>query len=98
MKKSILIVVLGIVCIWLVIGCSDKGEKVISGNGVITFTSLEGCWGILMNDGTPYTIQSLPESFQHEGLRVRITAKLDEPAAAYCEVGAFIEIIDIRLI
>jgi len=98
MKKTILTVLLGIVFIGLLIGCSDQGKYNISGNGVITYISLEGCWGIMMDDGMHYTVYNLPESFRHEGLRVRITANRIEPAAFYCQVGPFIEIIDIRLI
>ncbi|HBZ00923.1 MAG TPA: hypothetical protein DEO84_06330 [candidate division Zixibacteria bacterium] len=98
MRNSILIAAASIACVCLIIGCSDKGENVISGNGVITYISLEGCWGIMMDDGMHYTVYNLPESFRHEGLRVRITANRIEPAAFYCQVGPFIEIIDIRLI
>jgi hypothetical protein len=100
MGKLILAIGLSIVCIALVYGCSDKGENVISGNGSIIYQSLEGgCWGITMDDGNRYGFLILPEAFQQVGLRVRISAKLSEPYAAYCKAAdIIIDIIDIRRI
>jgi hypothetical protein len=100
MRKSILIVAFGLICIWLVIGCSDQGKNVISGNGVITFVALEGgCWGIIMDNGAHYGISNLPESFKQEGVRVHISAKLSDTHIYFCLAGdVLIDIIDIRII
>jgi hypothetical protein len=98
MGKLIFAIGLGIICMALVYGCGDKGENVIQGNGNIIYSSLEGgCWGIAMDDGNRYGFLILPESFQQAGLRVRISAKLSEPHAAYCQTAdIIIDIIDIR--
>jgi hypothetical protein len=100
MRKSILMIVLSVACICLIIGCSDLGENLISGNGVITFASIEGgCWGITMDSGKYYAIPSLPEPFRQEGLRVRIAATIDNSQAYFCLVGdGIIDIIEIRII
>jgi hypothetical protein len=100
MRKSILIAAMSIACVCLIIGCSDKGEKVISGKGVITFTDLEGgCWGITLDSGKDYGISLLPEPFRQEGLRVRISAIMEESTAGFCQVrDGIVDILEIKII
>jgi hypothetical protein len=100
MRKSFLMIVLSVACISLFFGCSDKGENVISGNGVITFTNLEGgCWGITLDSGKDYGISLLPEQFRQEGLRVRISAIMEESTAGFCQVrDGIIDILEIKII
>jgi hypothetical protein len=99
MRKLIFAIGLGIICFVLVGGCSDQGDDVIRGNGTIIYTSLEGgCWGIALDGSIHYTFENLPESFRNEGLRVSISAKLTEPHAVFCDLGPFINVIDIRRI
>ncbi len=88
MGKLIFAIGLGIICFVLVSGCSDQGANLITGNGSIVYSGLEGgCWGIAMDDGNRYGFTILPESFQQEGLRVRISAKLSPAQAVFCLAG-----------
>jgi hypothetical protein len=79
---------------FLIYGCSDQGEEVITGTGTIVFSSLEGgCWSVDLDDGTSYELNDFPLAFREDGLRVRIAAKLSNRHVSYCQFG--IPIIDI---
>jgi hypothetical protein len=84
--------------LFLINGCSDQGEPAITGNGTIAFSSLDGgCWFIDLDDSVYYEFRDLPEGFRHDGLRVRIAAKLSRSQISFCgSSNGVIDVIEIH--
>jgi len=67
--------------------------------GTVTHVEIEGgFWGILGDDGVPYQlVDSLAESYQKEGLRVKATAKPSSKMSVYMW-GRMVEITSVELL
>ena len=60
--------------------------------GTVRHLDLEGGFWAVEGDTTTYEPMNLPESFQEEGLRVRLQADVQEDAVSFRMIGPIIEI------
>jgi hypothetical protein len=75
----------------------DVGTELVCFDGQVTFVPLEGgFYGITSFDGEKYDPVELPEAFRHDGLRVRIKARLVPRSIGVHMWGKKIEIIAIE--
>ncbi len=73
----------------------DKADHIII-NGTVSYIQLEGgFYAINSTDGKKYDPRNLPQSFQKDGLKVRLQAKTLENAAGFHMYGTIIHIIEI---
>lgn len=66
--------------------------------GTVRYYGFEGgFWAVAGDDGTTYDpLDGLPEAFQHDGLRVKLHAKIRSDLASFHMAGPIVEILDIR--
>jgi hypothetical protein len=61
------------------------------------YTLEGGFWAVRGDDGKTYDpLGALPASFRHDGLRVRLVAKIRNDLMSFHMAGPIVEIIDIR--
>ena len=66
-------------------------------DGIVDFVDVEGgCWSILADGNTRFEPINLPEPFQKDDLRVRVSAKLRSDLGSFCQVGWIMEIVSIE--
>lgn len=65
--------------------------------GTVRWVELEGgFFGIVADDNTRYEPLNLPEAYQQDGLRVRLSARIRNDYASIFMWGTIIEILDIQ--
>jgi len=65
--------------------------------GTVRHKNLEGgFFAIDADDGSKYDPVNLPESFKKDGLRVKVTARLQKDLMSFHMYGAIIEVVEIE--
>ena len=69
------------------------GDAELTFEGAVTYTEVEGgAWILRDGEGQAYEPTNLPESYQVEGLRVRVEADVLEDMASFLMVGPIVEL------
>jgi hypothetical protein len=76
---------------------APEGEDVIQVSGTVEFISLEGgFYAIRTADGKTYDPINLPQEYHHQGMRVRVKARMRGDVASVHMAGPIIEILSIE--
>ncbi|HEY3155527.1 MAG TPA: hypothetical protein VGK76_02715 [Candidatus Eisenbacteria bacterium] len=97
MRRAALL--LGALAILGASGCREtSAPETIRVTGTVRYYTLEGgFWAVRGDDSTTYDpMGGLPSDFQHDGLRVRLEAKMRPDMASIHMAGPIVEIISIR--
>jgi len=78
--------------------CTMSGSDVVRVNGTVRHFSFEGgFWAVRGDDSTTYDpVGALPPSFQEDGLRVFLEAKIRSDLGGIHGAGPIVEILTIR--
>ena len=102
---------LGAVTMIAAVGCSEPTASAPSDCSAFTPTSAQICvtgasryygleggfWAVRGDDGTTYDpLDALPVAFRHDGLRVRLVARVRNDLMSFHQAGPIVEIVDIR--
>jgi len=75
-------------------GAGSRGTFEVT--GTIRHSDLEGgVYSIEAKDGTRYEPQELPQAFQRDGMRVRVTLKRRDDLASVHQFGPLVEVVRI---
>lgn len=87
----------------MVLSCGDGsssssgGGAVTSGNGTVTYYTIEGGgWNIVADDGSVYTPINLSQAFKQDGLRVYFELTIRDDLGGIPCGGAYVELYNIR--
>lgn len=79
-------------------GFEPTNPEIICVTGTVRHFAFEGgFWAVRGDDSTTYDpLGGLPASFQREGLRVRLEARIRSDVGSFHMAGPIVEILDIR--
>ena len=94
-SQVLMLTVLFAACVTVTPDTDDSSETLIGGEATVEFVELEGgCWTLKLA-GERLLPLALPEEFQVDGLRVRVSLLAVE-AATICQLGRAVEIESIE--
>jgi hypothetical protein len=80
------------------VGFTPTSPDMICVTGAAHYYALEGgFWAVRGDDDTTYDpLGALPTEFRHDGLRVRLEARIRSDVVSFHMAGPIVEILDIR--
>jgi hypothetical protein len=100
--KKIFCVIFAAVFFTVALSCAyaEEGDNIVSFTGTVKHQSFggtpKGFYGIVADDGTIYKPNRMPAIYQHEGVRVSVTAKKPRKVFAFGAWAVPINIISIE--